>query len=61
MLDTDPDKIFEEKTISEIEAIQKKIQDEIERKKEELRTMVGWVNLAIQFKILTHQSSFFFF
>lgn len=45
MLDTDPDKIFEEKSIIEIEAIQKKIQDEIERKKEELRTMVGYVNL----------------
>ncbi|XP_034241484.1 conserved oligomeric Golgi complex subunit 1 [Thrips palmi] len=41
MLDVDPDKIFEEKSIIEIEVIQKKIQDEIERKKEELRTMVG--------------------
>lgn len=41
MLDIDPDKIFEEKSIQEIETIQKKIQDEIERKKEELRTMVG--------------------
>lgn len=41
MLDIDPDKIFEEKSVSEIEVIQKKIQDEVERKKEELRTMVG--------------------
>ncbi|KAK3915111.1 Conserved oligomeric Golgi complex subunit 1 [Frankliniella fusca] len=41
MLDIDPDKLFEEKSISEIEIVQKKIQDEIERKKEELRTMVG--------------------
>ena len=41
MLEVDPDKIFEEKSISEIEALQKKIQDEVERKKEELRTMVG--------------------
>lgn len=45
MLEVDPDKIFEEKSISEIEALQKKIQDEAERKREELRTMVGWVNL----------------
>ncbi|KAE8752933.1 hypothetical protein FOCC_FOCC000278 [Frankliniella occidentalis] len=41
MLEIDPDKIFEEKSISEIEVVQKKIQDEVERKKEELRTMVG--------------------
>lgn len=41
MLDIDPDKLFEEKSIVEIEGTQKNIQDEIERKKEELRTMVG--------------------
>jgi len=41
VLELDPDVLFEERSIAEIEEIQKKIQDEVERKREELRTMVG--------------------
>lgn len=40
-LDLDINKLFEEYTIKEIEAIQKKIQHESDRKKIELRTLVG--------------------
>ncbi|XP_017889785.1 conserved oligomeric Golgi complex subunit 1 isoform X2 [Ceratina calcarata] len=40
-LDLDINKLFEEHTIKEIEAIQKKIQHESDRKKIELRTLVG--------------------
>ncbi|KAG7200581.1 hypothetical protein KM043_001141 [Ampulex compressa] len=40
-LDLDIDKLFEEHTIKEIEEIQKKIQQESDRKKIELRTLVG--------------------
>lgn len=43
LLDIDPDKLFEQFTIQEVEETQKKLQHEIERKREELRTMVGWV------------------
>jgi len=41
LLDINPDKLFEDHTISEILETQKKLQTEIERKREELRTMVG--------------------
>ncbi|KAK7792119.1 hypothetical protein R5R35_009650 [Gryllus longicercus] len=41
LLDINPDKLFEQHTISEIQDINKKLQAEIERKREELRTMVG--------------------
>lgn len=41
LLDINPDKLFEDHTISEILETQKKLQAEIERKREELRTMVG--------------------
>jgi hypothetical protein len=41
LLDINTDKLFEDHTISEILEIQKKLQTEIERKREELRTMVG--------------------
>ena len=41
LLEINADKLFEEHTISEIIDIQKKLQTEIERKREELRTMVG--------------------
>jgi hypothetical protein len=34
------DELFEQHTISEIEVVNRKIQDEVERKKEDLRTMV---------------------
>jgi hypothetical protein len=45
LLDIDTDKLFEDHTISEILETQKKLQTEIERKREELRTMVGYVKL----------------
>lgn len=41
LLDLDINKVFEEHTIKEIEQIQKRIQNESERKKVELRTLVG--------------------
>ncbi|XP_015609799.1 conserved oligomeric Golgi complex subunit 1 isoform X2 [Cephus cinctus] len=41
LLDLDINKLFEEHTIKEIEEIQKKIQYESDRKKVELRTLVG--------------------
>ncbi|XP_047096649.1 conserved oligomeric Golgi complex subunit 1 [Schistocerca piceifrons] len=41
LLELNPDKLFEEHSISEIQEIQKKLQTEIDRKREELRTMVG--------------------
>ena len=40
-LDLDINKLFEQHTIKEIEEIQKKIQLESDRKKLELRTLVG--------------------
>ncbi|CAB3375925.1 Hypothetical predicted protein [Cloeon dipterum] len=41
MVDLNPDKVFEEHTVPEIKDILKKLQAEIERKKVEIRTMVG--------------------
>jgi hypothetical protein len=41
LLDINTDKLFEDFTISEILETQKKLQTEIESKREELRTMVG--------------------
>uniref|UniRef100_A0A1B6KR39 Conserved oligomeric Golgi complex subunit 1 n=1 Tax=Graphocephala atropunctata TaxID=36148 RepID=A0A1B6KR39_9HEMI len=41
LLSIDPDKLFVHSSILEIEDVQKKLQLEIERKREELRTMVG--------------------
>jgi len=41
-LDLDINKLFEEHTIKEIEEIRKKIQLESDRKKIELRTLVGY-------------------
>ncbi|CRK92921.1 CLUMA_CG006488, isoform A [Clunio marinus] len=40
-LNLDVDKLFEQHTIKEIEGVNRKIQSEIENKREELRTMVG--------------------
>lgn len=40
-LDVDINKLFEEHTVKEIQHIQKKIQYESDRKKIELRTLVG--------------------
>lgn len=42
LLEVDPDKLFKEHTISEIQEIQTKLQAEVERKREELKTMVGY-------------------
>lgn len=41
LLNIDPDKLFVEASISEAKEVQKKLQNEIDRKREELRTMVG--------------------
>lgn len=41
LLEINPDELFEKHTIAEIKNIQIKIQNEIEQKREELRTMVG--------------------
>jgi hypothetical protein len=41
LLDVNADKLFEDCTISEILETQNKLHTEIERKREELRTMVG--------------------
>lgn len=37
----DVDTLFEQHSVSEIDAVQKKIQTVVENKREELRTMVG--------------------
>lgn len=41
MLDLDVENLFEKHSVSEIEGISKQIRNEIEKKREELRTMVG--------------------
>lgn len=41
LLDIVPEELFQTYSISDIDQIQKKLQYEIERKKEELRAMVG--------------------
>lgn len=41
VLSFEPDSLFEQHNISEIDQIHKKLQNDIERKKEELRTNVG--------------------
>lgn len=41
VLSFEPDTLFEQHNISEIDQIHKKLQNDIERKKEELRTNVG--------------------
>ncbi|XP_055679195.1 conserved oligomeric Golgi complex subunit 1 [Lutzomyia longipalpis] len=41
LLELNPDRLFQQHTVSEIEQVSKKLQDEIEIKKEDLRTMVG--------------------
>ena len=40
LINLDVDKLFEQHNINEIEAVNRKIQYEVEKKKEELRTMV---------------------
>lgn len=41
LLDIVPDQLFQAHYISDIDQVQKKLQYEIERKREELRAMVG--------------------
>ena len=41
LLNVTPDELFEKHNINEIEDIHKKLQNEIELKREELRAMVG--------------------
>lgn len=41
VLSFEPDALFEQHNITEIDQIHKKLQNDIERKKEELRTNVG--------------------
>lgn len=44
LLTIDPDKLFENHSIAEIQSIQSQLHNEIEKKREDLRTMVGLVN-----------------
>lgn len=41
MLDLDVDSLFEKHSVSEIVVVNQQIRNEIEKKKEELRSMVG--------------------
>jgi conserved oligomeric Golgi complex subunit 1 len=43
LINLDVDQIFEQHTVSEVEVVNRKIQAEIELKREELRTMVCFV------------------
>lgn len=43
LLNIVPDQLFQTQSINDIDNVQKKIQYEIERKREELRAMVGYV------------------
>lgn len=54
LLNINPDVLFEEHTISEIDDTQKKLLHEIERKREELRVMVGYVQYLLIFYIIPH-------
>lgn len=44
LINLDVDEIFEQHNINEIEVINRKIQAEIENKREELRTMVNFIH-----------------
>lgn len=41
LYEINPEQLFEQKSIQEIEQVRIKLQHEIEKKREELRTMVG--------------------
>lgn len=41
LLNLNVDILFEQHSVAEIDIVQKKIQSEVEKKREELRTMVG--------------------
>ena len=49
LVDLNPDRVFEEHTIPEIKEILKKLHAEIERKRVEIRTMVGYVKFSSKF------------
>lgn len=44
LLEIIPEQLFQTHSISDIDQVQKKLQYEIERKREELRAMVGYVS-----------------
>jgi hypothetical protein len=46
LLNLNVDAVFEQHNVTEVDAISRKIQSEIELKKEELRTMVNLVKLT---------------
>lgn len=43
LLEIVPEQLFQKCSITEVDQVQKKLQYEIERKREELRAMVGYV------------------
>ena len=47
LLEIVPEKLFQTHYINDIDQVQKKLQYEIERKREELRAMVGYVYINI--------------
>lgn len=51
LLDINVDTLFQQYGIHEIDQVHKKLQQNIEEKKEELRIMVGYVNISIHFKL----------
>jgi hypothetical protein len=53
LINLDVDQVFEQSTVSEIEVVNRKIQAEIELKREELRTMVK-INFNCFFASLFH-------
>lgn len=48
------DTLFEQHSVAEVEMVHKRIEEVIENKKEELRTMVGWVSRIFVFKIVIY-------
>ena len=44
LLNINPDKLFEDHNVGEIQSIQIQLQNEMEKKREDLRTMVGLVS-----------------
>lgn len=52
LLDIVPDQLFQNHYIADIDQVQKKLQYEIERKREDLRAMVGYVEIIELFSIL---------
>ena len=46
LINLDVDEMFEQHNVSEIENINRKVQAEIENKREELRTMVNYLDFS---------------